>query len=382
MIIAAFAGTGKTTFASMYPDKVIDFVLMPYKYYLDPDKDEGEAGKANFDNEMQLEWPYNYVEAIKTTLDEMDAGDEKKIILIPSDSCVLSLLREKGIEYSLCYPQRDAKEIYRQRYIDRGNTEDFLSIFIDRFDRFMDALESDPCGHHIVLQPEQYISDKVAVLRITEILSTGGTDVVITNWLTEEKNDEPYDAFEKLFDNFTYSVGPADDSNEGVAIGTKLSDVPKSYSNGPQPPDDEDYVCVATLDPKTDDIEELEGAEGVSLFLSKSTIDALRFSRSCLMVTITDALATLTRLGLMNKELRIKELEIRDNEEEVTAYIKSYRHEESFGLSVDTEKSTIIPGNQLLVDRESMEVLCQLGLLDKPIGGWHDDTEVTNPGGK
>ena len=33
-IIAAFAGTGKTTLAMRYPDLVIDFVAMPYKYYL------------------------------------------------------------------------------------------------------------------------------------------------------------------------------------------------------------------------------------------------------------------------------------------------------------------------------------------------------------
>ena len=32
MIIATHAGTGKTTLARMYPDRVIDLVCMPYKY--------------------------------------------------------------------------------------------------------------------------------------------------------------------------------------------------------------------------------------------------------------------------------------------------------------------------------------------------------------
>jgi hypothetical protein len=134
---------------------VVDFVIMPYKYCLDADDDRGEAGKANFDNVMREEWPFNYVEAIKEAM----SGD--KIILIPSDSLVLGLLRGEGIPYLLCYPRRDAKEVYRQRYIDRGNSEDFLSIFIGRWDVFMDTLENDPCGERIVLEPHEFLSDAV-----------------------------------------------------------------------------------------------------------------------------------------------------------------------------------------------------------------------------
>ncbi|MDR2713245.1 MAG: hypothetical protein LBB91_09070 [Clostridiales bacterium] len=32
MIIAAYAGTGKTTLARMYPEKYMDFVLIPNKF--------------------------------------------------------------------------------------------------------------------------------------------------------------------------------------------------------------------------------------------------------------------------------------------------------------------------------------------------------------
>jgi len=34
-IIAAYAGTGKTYFASLYPELTIDLVSMPYKYVID-----------------------------------------------------------------------------------------------------------------------------------------------------------------------------------------------------------------------------------------------------------------------------------------------------------------------------------------------------------
>jgi len=159
LIIAAHAGCGKTTLAAMHPDKVIDFVAMPYKYYLDDDFDEGksEGAKANFDNVMREDWPWNYVRAIKEVL-----GDGK-VIVIPSDFRVLLLLGGEGIPYTLCYPAREAKEVYRQRYFDRGNSEEFLDIFIGGWDNFLDLLESDPSSNHVVMQPHQFLADVIEI---------------------------------------------------------------------------------------------------------------------------------------------------------------------------------------------------------------------------
>jgi len=153
MIIAAYAGTGKTTLANMYPDKFTDFVCMPYKYELEESDGDGEACKANPDNFMRPEWPYNYIDAI---MENMDAG---KHLLIPSDHFVLTHLQIKGVPYVLCYPQRDAKDAYRKRYIDRGNNERFLEIFSDRWDNWMNFFEEDAYGHHIILRPDEFLSD-------------------------------------------------------------------------------------------------------------------------------------------------------------------------------------------------------------------------------
>ncbi len=100
MIVAAYAGTGKTTFAAMHPQKAIDFVCMPFKYYLDPNTDvgDGESAKANPDHVMQSNWPHNYVTAIKESM------SDDRILLIPSDVQVLRLLENEGISYTLCYP--------------------------------------------------------------------------------------------------------------------------------------------------------------------------------------------------------------------------------------------------------------------------------------
>ena len=124
MIIAAFAGTGKTTLAAMYPEKVIDFICMPYKYYIPEDFSgiEHEAGKANPDLIMHEEWPSNYVDAIE------EAIKLGKILLIPSVQRVRMLLRIRKIPYTLCYPKREAKEEYRQRFFNRKNSELFIQI--------------------------------------------------------------------------------------------------------------------------------------------------------------------------------------------------------------------------------------------------------------
>jgi hypothetical protein len=162
MIVAAHAGTGKTTLAKLYPDWVIDFVAMPYKYHLhhseNAEPEKSKAGYSIFD--IQEDWPKNYVEAIKQTI---NCG---KIILIPSDSGVLSLLNQENIPYILCYPTRESKEAYRQRYMDRGNTDEFLSIFIDGWDMFLDRLEGSHYGNKIVMQPHQYLSDVLDIKSI------------------------------------------------------------------------------------------------------------------------------------------------------------------------------------------------------------------------
>ena len=157
MIIAAYAGTGKTTLAEKYPQAVVDFVCMPYKYILKEGISD-ESSKADPNNVMQYEWPYNYIDAIKSAL---PGG---KILLIPSDWLVLRLLEQNKFHYTLCYPVRSAKEIYHQRYLNRGNSIDFINIFIGQWDRFMDLLEQDNYGQHIVLKAHQFLGDAVEPL--------------------------------------------------------------------------------------------------------------------------------------------------------------------------------------------------------------------------
>ena len=155
MIIAAHAGTGKTRFANTIFDAT-DFICMPYKYYL-PDGmmscEESEHMKADLGLDIRDEWPDNYVKAV------INQYNENRYVIIPPVMSVLSALRDEEIPYILCYPERSAKNEYERRYKERGNSEDFLDIFIGHWDRFLDQMKSDPGKHHIIMKSNEYLTD-------------------------------------------------------------------------------------------------------------------------------------------------------------------------------------------------------------------------------
>jgi hypothetical protein len=130
---------------------------MPYKYERNETKRFSEADKADPNLDFIFGWEKNYVEAIKRNM------SDDKILLIPLDFRVLSLLRKDSIPYLLCYPEREAKEEYHKRFIERGNSENFIDIFIGRWDNFLDSLESDSYGKHIVLDSDLFLSDVINV---------------------------------------------------------------------------------------------------------------------------------------------------------------------------------------------------------------------------
>lgn len=112
-VIAAFTGTGKTYFCSKHIG-ALDLVCMPFKYENLPLEFIPERCKADPENAISMDWLFNYVEEIICQLPRY------RYVVIPSDNLVCSLLREEGIPYYLCYPDRSLKEEYRKRFLERG----------------------------------------------------------------------------------------------------------------------------------------------------------------------------------------------------------------------------------------------------------------------
>lgn len=56
-----------------------------------------------------------------------------------------------------------ATEDYLQRYIECGNSETFLEIFIQGWEWFLVGLEAHTGGQHIVLKSHEFLSDALEV---------------------------------------------------------------------------------------------------------------------------------------------------------------------------------------------------------------------------
>lgn len=157
MIIACYAGVGKSTFASMYPEETLDLFSMPYKWIL-PEKD-GKEGE--FENVKAVPYlllnpafPESYLRVV------LEKEAQYRYVLIPTIPSVLRMLREDcGIPYILCYPQISLRAEYEKRYRQRGNSDSFMDIFIEQWDERISSLMEDTYGKHVRLGKGQYLSD-------------------------------------------------------------------------------------------------------------------------------------------------------------------------------------------------------------------------------
>ena len=157
MIIAAYAGTGKTTFAKK-ESSAVDLPSMPYSWILP------EPGDRN-DNELEGEkgalyhlrnplFPDNYIVVI------LKAERTNDYVLIPTSNEVVRRLQEEyGRKVLLCYPTDDLRAEYRERFLQRGNSESFLELFVECWDGFLGPIKENKDGVHIPLGSGMYLTD-------------------------------------------------------------------------------------------------------------------------------------------------------------------------------------------------------------------------------
>jgi len=148
IIIAAFAGTGKTYLANKYSN-VIDIEPANYKWNSDniiTEKDKGKYQK------IREEWPQNYVNEIIKEHNNYD------IVLIGLNRDARNLLYKMGYEYSICFPSSDRKNEYIQRYKDRGNSEEFLNKQAYYFDNELPLLYKEPL-EKMILEGNEFLEE-------------------------------------------------------------------------------------------------------------------------------------------------------------------------------------------------------------------------------
>ncbi len=153
IIISGFAGIGKTTLQKNNKD-VIDLESSDYKWiYLDNDtksmnKEERKGATNRIQNPM---WPINYVREIIKKASEYD------IVLISQDLEVRECLRDNKCKYYVCFPKKECKNEYIERYKNRGNNEKFISLVSENFESWIDALMNEE--NKLIMEPGEYLED-------------------------------------------------------------------------------------------------------------------------------------------------------------------------------------------------------------------------------
>jgi len=153
IIISGFAGIGKTTLQKKY-QSVIDLESSDFKWiYQDEtieslDKEKRKGISNRIQNPL---WPLNYVKEI------IQKSKEYQIVLISQDLDLRNCLRENGCKYYVCFPKKECKQEYIERYKNRGNNEKFISLVSDNFENWVDALMNEE--NKLIMEPGEYLEE-------------------------------------------------------------------------------------------------------------------------------------------------------------------------------------------------------------------------------
>lgn len=151
LIIAGFAGIGKTTLANKYKN-VIDLESSIYRWDNTGLEDIPVEERKGTIRKENVKWPNNYIEEIKKQSLNYD------IILVWIHPDILDLYDENNIEYVLCYPDKNSLKIYEQRYKERGNNEEYIKRVINTYDMRLNQLKEKNVPQ-IILRGSETLED-------------------------------------------------------------------------------------------------------------------------------------------------------------------------------------------------------------------------------
>ncbi len=161
LIIAEFAGIGKTTLAKKYKN-VIDLESSLFKWdntgleHVPIEQRKGTKRKEN------PKWPHNYINEIKRQSRNYD------IILVWIAPKVLELYDKNKIEYTLCYPEQSAIGIYEKRYKERGNNQQYIDKVVNTYDKRLEEFKQKKVPQ-IILKGNETLEDYLIRNRYTLI---------------------------------------------------------------------------------------------------------------------------------------------------------------------------------------------------------------------
>jgi len=132
VLCASFCGTGKTFICENSHIKAVEVEYWKYK---------GQEKE--------------FLQDIKKHIGVVD------IILLQTDAESLNILHDEGLDIILIYPQKNLRNEYLDRYIERDNPYDFIGSMMKYWDKTIDELSNRKYCKQFVLEKNQYISDVI-----------------------------------------------------------------------------------------------------------------------------------------------------------------------------------------------------------------------------
>lgn len=137
MIIAAYPGAGKSTFAKQVTEAV-DMPMIPCSHILSP------AWKTNPELEPECRKPYHLRNPLfpdNYIADILRAEREYRFVLIPTNFDVIRRLqKDYKRKVLICHPDDDCREEYRARFLARSNSDSFRALFGHFWQGFFDPV--------------------------------------------------------------------------------------------------------------------------------------------------------------------------------------------------------------------------------------------------
>lgn len=132
IICAAFCGAGKTFICENTDIRAIEIEYWKYK---------------------DLGFRKEYIEDVKKQIGKVD------YIFISTDPEGLKLLRREGLDITLIYPEKELRNEYLDRYIERNSPPDFIGAFMKYWIPWIDELTEQSYCKHIILKKGQYLQN-------------------------------------------------------------------------------------------------------------------------------------------------------------------------------------------------------------------------------
>ena len=134
-VICGFPGIGKSFLQKKFPTKVRDLESSEYHW--------------GSDKVLNSNWPQNYIKAVQN----LKSSGLYRVCFTSSHKDVRDALHEAGIKYTNVYPEDtpEMKEIFMNRYKDRGSSEDFIKNMDENFSKYIEDMSNDPNAHKYVI---------------------------------------------------------------------------------------------------------------------------------------------------------------------------------------------------------------------------------------